>query len=106
MRYKQLILKVTSLLLIILLTQKMVGGLYLHNWLHGSKNSTFHSKGELSIAPFNCSCIDDFNIPFTEPATVYVDIPSRIHTSIYTIPEISLPVVTRLYPSLRGPPAA
>ena len=106
MKYKRLILKVTSILLIILLTQKMVGGLYLHNWLHGSGNIAFHLPGEKAISPYNCSCIDDFNIPFTEPATVYIDIPSRIHNAIYAIPEISLPVVTRFYHSLRGPPVA
>jgi len=104
MRNRQLILKVTSVLLIILLTQKMVGGLYLHNWLHGFRNTALHSQGDKAINSYNCSCIDDFSIPFTEPATVYVENPSRVYTAIFTTPDISLPVITCLFHSLRGPP--
>ena len=106
MRYKRSILQLVSILLIILLTQKMIGGLYLHNWLHSSRSSSHHPPQEKIISQYNCSCIDDFNIPFSEPAVVLLEAPPAAHFVFFTATEISLPVVSKFFHSLRGPPVS
>jgi hypothetical protein len=104
MRYKQPILKLASILLILVLTQKMVGGLYLHNWLHVSKTNIVHTSGGKTISQYNCSCIDDFYVPFTEPSPVIIVIPLPERGDYFAIPKMALPVKPRFSPSLRGPP--
>ena len=98
--------KIATLLLILVFTQKMGMGLYLHNWLHANKPhataTTPLSNDELKYA---CSCINDFTAPLTEttvqelpqpPAAIYVPV---------AVPAITLPVVYKYFHSLRGPPA-
>jgi hypothetical protein len=106
MKYKQLILKFASILLIAMLTQKMVGGLYLHNWLHASRNIIIHTPGEKNISQLNCSCIDDFYVPFIETPAILVEAPSTAQAGYISIPGISLPLVPTFFQSLRGPPVS
>ena len=106
MRYKQPIIKLVSIIMMFVLTQKVAGGLYLHNWLHGSKSIAVLSHGSKAISQYNCSCIDDFYVPFTEPAEFSVERPLLVPTDHLTINEQELPVVAKYFPSLRGPPAA
>lgn len=106
MKYKQPILKLASILLIVVLTQKMVGGLYLHNWLHGSKSISLHSPDEKVVAQYNCSCIDDFYVPFTPATPIVVETPSRVQAVFFVSPDVSLPIVTKFFHALRGPPVS
>jgi hypothetical protein len=98
--------KIATLLLILVFSQKMGMGLYLHNWLHASKShstaSTPLSNDELKYA---CSCINDFTAPLTEttvqelpPPIVAVHVPVAVRA-------FTLPVVYKHFRSLRGPPA-
>jgi hypothetical protein len=106
MRYRQPIIKVVSIIMMFVLTQKVAGGLYLHNWLHTSKNTAALTHGEKAISQFNCSCIDDFYVPFTEPVEFSVEPPLLVPSDYFIITEQGLPVVSKHFSSLRGPPAA
>jgi hypothetical protein len=98
--------KIITLLLILVFSQKMGLGLYLHNWLHANKShataSTPLTNEELKYA---CSCISDFTAPLAE--TAVLELPEPLYTIYVPVgaPVITLPVVYKYFHSLRGPPA-
>src|ERR1043165_5132018 len=106
MRYKQSIAKVLSIVMMIVLTQKIAGGLYLHNWLHESKQLSFLSHNTNNVSQANCSCIDDFYAPFTEPVILSAESPLLAQIDFFAVQELALPVVTKHFHSLRAPPVS
>lgn len=98
--------KCIAVLLILVFSQKMGGGLFLHNWLHATKihdaGTTPISNSELKYA---CTCINDFTAPVTETPTI--EIPRPVSTSYVPVAVAitSLPVVYKYFHSLRAPPA-
>ena len=106
MKLRQPIIKLVSIIMLFVMMQKIAGGLYLHNWLHVSKNVAFAAHGEKEIGQYNCSCIDDFYIPFTEPSTFSIQVPVPGYTDYFIVPENALPVVSKYFHSLRAPPVA
>lgn len=88
------------------LTQKIAGGLYLHNWLHASKSILVASPAGKVIDQYNCSCIDDFYVPFTEPVTVTLQTPLPVQADYYAVRELTLPVFAKYFHSLRAPPVS
>src|SRR5688500_7598270 len=100
----RVIQKIATLLLILVFSQKMGMGLYLHNWLHANKShtaSTPLTNEELSYA---CSCINDFTAPLTE--TAIQELPQPVSTEFVpaSITIVTLPVVYKYFHSLRAPP--
>ena len=106
MANNRVIQKIATLLLILVFSQKMGIGLYLHNWLHASKSHTTAASPltneELKYA---CSCITDFTAPLTE--TAVQELPQPVTTVFVpaSIPVVALPIVYKHFHSLRAPPA-
>ena len=98
--------KCISILLIVILMQKVEGGLLLHNWLHAqSKDYIESSSPNIHSHSSSCSCIDDFNLPFTssestELVKIFPALPDFFSAQDHSI---QLPLIT--FFSLRAPPA-
>lgn len=107
MRGNRIITKLTTLVLILVFSQKMGMSLFLHNWLHASsQHTTSSSSNPLSEQEiqFTCGCINDFNLPFTE--TIVPELPAPVITvhKPHSEPVYSFPAVTKYFRSLRAPP--
>lgn len=105
MRSHRFTVKSFAILLLLVFCQKVGGGLYLHNWLHANACKQFaHTKGEV-VSAYNCSCIDDFSMPFADnPELVYQ--PARqIETEFSPSGNSFVPFSSTFYHSLRAPPS-
>jgi hypothetical protein len=105
MRPNQRILKSFAIVLLLVFSQKIAGGLYLHNWLHqkNCKQST-HSTGT-NVVGYTCTCVEDFSIPFAEaPACFNQPVPS-IEVEFIGFHKFLVPYSSSFFYSLRGPPA-
>ncbi|MCS3797438.1 hypothetical protein [Niastella sp. OAS944] len=103
----RIITKLTTLVLILVFSQKMGMSLYLHNWLHASPQHTSSSKPISSQEiQFACGCINDFNLPFTETIVPELQVPVIIMHKPHTEPVYSFPAVTKYFRSLRAPPVS
>jgi len=101
----RIITKLTTLLLILVFSQKMGMSLYLHNWLHASKQ---HSPSSKPLSgqeiQFACGCINDFNLPLTETTIPVLQVPVTTVNTPHVAPVFSIPAVFKYYHSLRAPP--
>jgi hypothetical protein len=101
----RIITKLTTLVLILVFSQKMGMSLYLHNWLHSSKQHSASSKPnssqELQLA---CGCINDFNLPLTETSIPELQAPVIVLHQPHSEPVFSIPAVSKYFHSLRAPP--
>jgi hypothetical protein len=106
MKGNRIITKLTTLVLILVFSQKMGMSLYLHNWLHSSPQHTTSTSKPLSEQEiqFACGCINDFNLPFTE--TTVPELPAPVITvhKPHSEPVYSFQTVTKYFRSLRAPP--
>jgi len=108
MKARRFILRCATIALLLVFSQKVGVGLFLHNLFHNQDVSRpflpSQKEGSREIS-FACNCIDDFLMPFTEadkavlpaPVTEYQTPASSFRASISFQPVISS--------SLRGPPA-
>ena len=107
MKPNHFITKFIALLCLVVLSQKMGAGLYLHNLFHNKdfKQSSAALQDNKSVR-FACNCIDDFTMPFMETdevglpaiASSYFD-----HVSFY---KESVSFSFHFFNSLRAPPVA
>jgi hypothetical protein len=104
MRGKQYISKCISILLLVVLLQKAGGGLVLHDWLHVQSTCTSHDDPVVTETAINCSCIDDFYMPFTGAPETFIEPLVTIPAEFAAIPPIAIPYSLPAYHSLRGPP--
>jgi hypothetical protein len=103
---KRIITKLTTLLLILVFSQKMGMSLYLHNWLHATKQHSPSSKPVSSQEiQFACGCINDFNLPLIETTLPALQLPVTTVTIPHAAPVFSIPTVFKYFHSLRAPPA-
>jgi hypothetical protein len=102
----RIITKLTTLVLILVFSQKMGMGLHLHNWLHSSTQHPASSSKPISDQEiqFACSCINDFNLPFAETTVPELQAPVIIVHKPHTEPVYSFPAVYKHFRSLRAPP--
>jgi hypothetical protein len=108
MRANRHIVKVMALVILLVFTQKIGLGLYFHNLAHPTTAHASTTDGPISekASNINCSCIDDFLLPFTEPSaeiTIPVNTPEVPFISFY---QTYIPQDSHFFHSLRGPPAA
>ncbi|HSU29235.1 MAG TPA: hypothetical protein VLJ68_12700 [Chitinophagaceae bacterium] len=104
MRPNKKISNCISLLLILLLFQKMGAGLCFHNVFHIQNKVPFSNHLQVGVHSVNnCNCIDDFCAPFqaSEPPlqqslSLQIELVSLFHSSFSLFPH--------LFHSLRGPP--
>jgi len=98
------IAKFFAILLLLVFSQKIGAGIYLHNWLHPPEcNQAERAYSDTTISKV-CNCIDDFSLPFTEPvieSAPGIGFPQQTHVSFYIR---SLPFSSTAFISLRGPP--
>jgi hypothetical protein len=103
--------RIVSLLLILVFLQKLGLELWLHNLLH--ETTTIHAvasgdKGKPVVAhqAFQCSCLEDVLMPFTETDR-FVAVPTPKQLIAVFVNSYSFhSAADREYSSLRGPPAA
>jgi hypothetical protein len=101
----RIIAKLTTLVLILVFSQKMGMGLYLHNWLHSSTQHTTSSKPiSGQEIQFACGCINDFNLPFTETTVPELQAPVIVVHKPHADPVYTFPAVSKYFRSLRAPP--
>ena len=100
--------KLISILLLIILIQKMGGGLYLHNYFHSVNNVEQNKTAQVQFSNvnYNCNCLDDFYLPFTEPVNEtisFLAVPHQSFNSSYIQPVCTF---FHIFNSLRGPPVS
>src|SRR6185436_2752827 len=97
----RLITKLTTLLLILVFSQKMGMSLYLHNWLHTPQQHTTESKPVSGQEiQFECGCINDFNLPFTETTVPVLQVPVTTVSATFITPVFTIPAVYKYFHSL------
>jgi len=106
MRSNRLTVKSLAIVLLLVFCQKVGGGLYLHNWLHANACKQFaHTAGEV-VSGYNCSCIDDFSMPFADnPEKVYQPV-SSMEIEFVLSRQSFVPFSSKFFHSLRAPPFA
>jgi len=103
MKPNRLILKSFAIILLLVFSQKIGAGLYLHNWLH-TTNCKQSSPIGSNVVGYACNCVDDFSMPFAEslePATQ--TIPST-EVEFISFHKFLIPLSATFFYSLRGPP--
>jgi hypothetical protein len=103
MRSNRLRVKSLAIVLLLVFCQKVGGGLYLHNWLHANNCRETQSTGT-SVTGYNCSCIDDFSMPFAENSEATVQTISSTEAEFISFYKFSIPLSPALFNSQRGPP--
>lgn len=108
--------RILALVLILVFTQKLGLGIWMHNWLHEtgvSQGNVLHGtrvlKGQLlpdvEKLNANCHCIDDFLVPLVETPVITPTVPEREFYSLPCVYRSSFSAFTYSFASLRGPPA-
>ena len=99
------ITKLTTLVFMLVFSQKMGMSLYLHNWLHAAtQHSTSSEPVTSQEIQFACGCINDFNLPFIETIVPDIQAPVIAVNRPHATPAFSIPVIYKYYHSLRAPP--
>jgi hypothetical protein len=106
MKFNRPIQKFFAIVLLLLFAQKIGVELYLHNWLHTNNSKQFHSQVPVqNVVSYSCNCIDDFSMPFAEPASEILT-SAIVYQPIFFSPDIQSDSFTAfLFHSLRAPPA-
>ncbi len=102
------IVKVMAVVILLVFTQKIGLGLYFHNLIHPTTSHASTKDGPISekATNLNCSCIDDFLLPFTEPSKEDI-VPANFHiTPLTSFYEADILQTSHYFSSLRGPPTA
>lgn len=105
MKRHSLILRLAAILLIAVFSQKMGGGLLVHNLLHTQTSKTSQQDEKNKDINYACSCVDDFLVPFDEAiALEFAAQPESpiAHYSFYTSEVYSY---RTFHFSRRGPPS-
>jgi hypothetical protein len=105
----RIIRNVWVVLLMLVFSQKMGMGLYLHNWFHASvqqHTSTGNPESGQEVK-FACGCINDFTLPFTTSPELQIPVPPIVVVNTpVAAPAYKLPAVYKYYHSLRAPPVS
>jgi hypothetical protein len=104
MRSNRPTVKSFALIILLVFCQKVGGGLYLHNWLHANACKETSQSTTAKVTGYNCSCIDDFSMPFADnPETVYQRVP-LIETEFVQSGNSFVRFSSIFFHSLRAPP--
>ena len=107
MKGKRHIVKGMAIVLLLAFSQKIGIGLYLHNLLHttNSQGSLPDQASKNKAVSYNCSCIDDFLLPFSK-TTIEIISPETHTTAIFiSFYPKAIPFSFQIFNSLRGPPS-
>ena len=104
MRSNQLKLKGLAIILLLVFSQKMGAGLYLHNWLHLKNCRQSSQSGSTNVISYTCTCVDDFSMPFAENTEKVSQIVSSIKFDFISSYKFLIPLSSTFFYSLRAPP--
>jgi len=104
MRSNRLTIKIFAIILLLVFSQKVGGGLYLHNWLHAN-NCKETQSSSTNVTGYNCSCIDDFSMPFAENAEIISQPIPLIKAEFNPVDKFLTPFSSKFFYSLRAPPS-
>jgi hypothetical protein len=104
-------LRVISFLLILIFTQKLVLGLWLHDWLHeprGNRSWVLAKDGKAcpEFQPVKCHCIDDALMPLIHSNPFVYQGHQQHLVAILLIARSAAFSRDVMIPALRGPPFA
>jgi hypothetical protein len=110
-RMRRANLRVISFLLILIFTQKLVLGLWVHNWLHeprGDRSWVLVKDGKAcpEFQPVKCRCIDDALMPLINSNPFGYQEHQRHLVAILLIARSAPFSCDVMIPALRGPPFA
>jgi hypothetical protein len=101
--------KITTVLLIIVFTQKLGLGLFLHAWLH-EKTFVLTSDPKNPVTQLQqvrCTCIEDAMIPIAvTTASIIISTPIKYFFNYSNSLRVLYSSANKIYHSLRGPPPA
>jgi len=112
-------LRLVAFLLLLAFFQKMGLELWLHHWLHDPP--AVHSAGAIDIhpgtpgekdraflqqLPVKCSCLDDTMMPLIGSVAYVYKAPAKQPIAFLPTPYSSALSNDKVFPALRGPPAA
>ena len=104
-------LRVISFLLMLIFSQKLVLGLWLHNWLHERRSN--HSSVAVNngspvfeLQAVRCNCIDDALMPLIKSNPVKYQGHQRYLIALLLITHSAAISRDEVIPALRGPPSA
>jgi len=107
MRVRPFISRSIAFLMMLIFSQKVGVGMFLHELLHAPRiadHSSHHEERDKEIR-FNCSCVDDLQMPFVgEEVPVIAQAASLYHPIEFYYKE-AVPFHSPIFSSLRGPPA-
>ena len=105
MKRPSLILRLAVFFLLAVFSQKMGGGLLVHNLLHTQSSKSSQQDDRSKEINYACSCVDDFLMPFDEVAEFHF--PSPVTEAIASFTTLPTKVYTyrEFHFSRRGPPS-
>lgn len=103
MKGRSFILRCAAFFLLLVFSQKAGAGLLLHNLFH-SRAATEEEKGKANETGYNCTCIDDFLMPFDEAGQPVYNHPVSNHSISLTFFKAHIPFIIPVLSLLRGPP--
>ena len=109
MRRRSFIIGCTSVFLILIFSLKAGAGLFLHDLLHTNAANNKYPQQENkkdNAANYNCTCIDDFLMPFTAAEVPVYSMPVLAFITQHVFFEENIPLTSPVLSLLRGPPAS
>jgi len=104
MKVRSFILRFAAFFLILIFSQKAGAGLFYHDLFHKISSTELPAGHEKEIS-YNCTCIDDFLMPFAETVTASDAAPVSKYITVVEVYKELLLFQTSVHSSLRGPPA-
>jgi len=104
MKPNQRILKSFAIILLLVFSQKVGAGLYLHNWLHAINFEQSSPIGS-NVVKYSCNCVDDFSMPFAETLDCFDQPITSAEGEFIGFRKFLVPFSPTFFYSLRGPPA-
>ena len=104
MKGRSFILRFAAFFLLLVFSQKAGAGLFYHDLFHKISSAELPAGHQKEIS-YNCTCIDDFLMPFTGSETSVFTVPVSDYSIKVEIFVSRLAFQTSIQSSLRGPPA-
>src|SRR4030095_13698838 len=104
MKANRLIRKFFAVALLLVFSQKIGGGLYLHNWLHAKNFQQPFQSATAHVTGYSCNCADEFSVPFIDAPEKLPQIIAATECEHFASYKLVIPISTRRYSLLRGPP--
>lgn len=99
-------IRLIAFFLLIAFSQKLGLRMWMHHWLHETKNVQSFRGSSTSTWEIKCDCGEDALMPLTSSPDFELSTPVKIFTGfVYTDYEPAYFSFIQLFPSLKGPPS-